>query len=295
MVQNNTVSIITPFYKGNKYLEQLLQTVEKNCANLQREMPAVGIELILVNDSPQTSVEIPEGKWSFPIKILKHEKNSGIHQARVTGLQNCNGNFIQFLDQDDVLTEDAIVSQLNVLLPTSADMVVSNGYMETSKGSLRLLYQCQTQYERICNLEYYLKSHNAIKSPGQCLIRRKSIPMEWEKYIMETNGSDDLFLWILMCERSVSIIINKRELYIHKYTGENLSESECKMNDSTLEFANILSNISYVSPQHIKELKQSREFRQKFHQVSLIEKIKLCSKNVKLLQYLVKNKIKNSL
>ena len=160
---------------------------------------------------------------------------------------------------------------------------------------MRLLYQSQTQYERICNLEYYLKSHNAIKSPGQCLIRRKSIPMEWEKYIMETNGSDDLFLWILMFERSVSIIINKRELYIHKYTGENLSESECKMNDSTLEFVNILSNISYVSPQHIKELKQSREFRQKFHQVSLIEKIKLCSKNVKLLQYLVKNKIKNSL
>ena len=52
------------------------------------------------------------------------------------------------------------------------------------------------------NLTFYLKSHNIIKSPGQCLIKRQCIPVEWQRYIMKTNGADDLFLWILLLEKS---------------------------------------------------------------------------------------------
>ena len=36
---------------------------------------------------------------------------------------------------------------------------------------------------------------------------------------MRTNGSDDLFLWILLFEKSYQFVINDEILYTHKYTG----------------------------------------------------------------------------
>ncbi len=47
-------------------------------------------------------------------------------------------------------------------------------------------------------LNAYIFGHNRIVSPGHCMIKKTSIPIEWKQNIMEVNGSDDLFLWILM-------------------------------------------------------------------------------------------------
>lgn len=42
-----------------------------------------------MNDSPEVEIEQPTTKVEFEYKVIKHKKNSGIHQARVTGLSYC--------------------------------------------------------------------------------------------------------------------------------------------------------------------------------------------------------------
>ena len=254
--------------------------------------PSVNIELIIVNDSPSVPVDLKDISVDFAYRIINHENNFGIHQARVTGLNICEGEYVLFLDQDDELLDNALASQLEFITRENADMVICNAYMERKDGSSYLSYRAKSDFVRITDLQFYLKSHNVIKSPGQCLIKRKNIPLEWTKYIMKRNGSDDLFLWILMLEKSSKFVLNKNALYIHKYTGENLSESEEKMTISSLEIAEFLSKIAYIPKQDVILLKRARKFSLEIKNESFTGKSYSVLKNLDLFLYLAFNKIK---
>lgn len=292
MEENLNVSVITPFYKGNLYLKQLFTVIENNYKVLKTKYPLAKLELILVNDSPETIVDIPNYPIEFQYNVINHENNTGIHQARVTGLNACTGELILFLDQDDILADNALLIQVDKMLKDEADIVICNAYMERADSTSYLLYKTKTDYRRINDLEFYLKSHNVIKSPGQCLIKKEIIPIEWKKYIMRNNGSDDLFLWILLLEQSYRFIVNKDPLYVHKYTGENLSDSEIKMSKSSLEIVNYLNQIKYVPANDVRILQKSREFFVHFYQSNIVNKVKSVVCNLDLVSYLVKNKVK---
>lgn len=292
MINKVKISVITPFFDGNKYMRGLFKTIENNVNILHEKYPWISVELIIVNDSPSIETIVPENEYHFEYKIIKHYVNMGIQQARITGLKHCNGEYIIFLDQDDELIEDAMLKQFETLTQEDADMVVCNAYMEKNDGSLNILYKTRSDYELLMDLEFYLKSHNMIKSPGQCLINKNVIPLEWQTLIMKKNGSDDLFLWILLFEKKCKIVINKKPLYIHKFTGENLSESENKMTTSSLEIVSLLQNVNYVPQDHIKLLKNAREFSLKIREGNFCTRFITAIKHADLILYLLLNKVK---
>lgn len=272
------ISIIVPFYYGNKYIENTCSTISKNVQYLKEYNNYCGIECIIVNDSPDEEVSLLKDKYDFPIKICIHEKNFGIQQARITGLNNANGEYIIFLDQDDELIEDAIYQEIKNV--GNADLLVCNAYMEDKNGNLSKLYKTKGSLNNVKQLEAYLYGHNRIASPGQCLIKKSAIPSEWKLNILEVNGSDDLFLWILMFEKHSVIKSYDRVVYIHKYTGENLSEDPNKMTKSTLGIVKILNTISYVDLNTVKKLKKDRFFSEQLYKKKGLKRIIIILKNL---------------
>ena len=93
------VSVIIPIYKGNGYIESLLNKIEKNYQESQKE-----IEVIFVNDYPDEEI-IVGSQHDFPIRIINNEMNQGIHQTRINGLKKAIGKYILFLDQDDEISD----------------------------------------------------------------------------------------------------------------------------------------------------------------------------------------------
>ena len=57
------------------------------------------VEFIVVNVSPFIDVDLNNIFVNFDYQTIKHEVNSGIHQARVTGLKASKGEYVVFLDQ----------------------------------------------------------------------------------------------------------------------------------------------------------------------------------------------------
>lgn len=273
-------------------MKQLFSILEDNYKTLKTDFPNSEMELVIVNDSPEITVDLNFINVKFEYRVVTHECNLGIQQARVTGVDNCKGDYILFLDQDDVLFENAIAKQFELLINENSDMVICNAYMESADGKRDLLYKKRTDFNRLHDLKFFLKSHNVIKSPGQCLIKKTMVPTEWKKYIMKKNGSDDLFLWILMFEKKCKITVNKEPLYIHKYTGENLSDSEEKMSISSLEIVDFLKKIDYVPLNDIDLLKKSREISLELKTENLPQKMMTIFKNIDLFTYLVFCKIK---
>ena len=134
-------------------------------------------------------------------------QNLGIHKSRVNGINLAHGDYILLLDQDDSITDDYLKEQLNAI--ESADISVCNGYKELEQKK-KIIYRDRIKFSLVKNPEIYLKAANQIVSPGQCLIKKSSIPTEWLNYTLQVNGSDDLFLWLLCLAQNNPLFSMKR-------------------------------------------------------------------------------------
>lgn len=274
------VSIIVPFYYGNKYIDDIYEIVQKNCEILKIHNCKNTIELIIVNDSPKEQVNLPRKTMDYKIKYIEHEKNCGIQQARVTGLMNADGSYVVFLDQDDELAENCVYKELKLI--GMADVLVCNAWIEDSIGEKTPLYRTKGMMKNALQIEPYLTGHNRIISPGQCMIKKDSIPSAWMNHIMKVNGSDDLFLWILLFSKKAIFKGCSEIIYTHKYTGENLSAEANKMTISTISMIEYLREIDYVKPDFVDEIEKDRNFSLEWNNCSVPLKIKkiVCNRDI---------------
>ena len=255
------LSVIVPFYKGNKYVQSLVKMVDKAAFVLKQKFPNTLVELIFINDSPEIVIDSFDAPLNIDVKVINHEKNQGIHKARVTGLDVCRGKYIHFLDQDDEIHSDFLKTQFEHI--NGFDVAVCNAINEISAEKSTILYKSPLHFKQITKKICYIKAHNLIISPGQCLIKKSSIPQKWTEHTTKINGADDLLLWLLMLSNGCKFALNFSALYTHKHTGENLSASEEKMQLSSFEVLDYLKSVGAVSAKEIKLFKKSRELNLK--------------------------------
>lgn len=238
------VSVIIPFYNGNEHLKKLKNIFESNASNLAGEDR---IEVIIVNDSPWIRVKEKLITSNLYIhKIINHDRNRGIHQARVTGIENAKGDYIYLFDQDDSIKETTIKVLLKTMKKNRVACVIGNGIYDTN-NSARLIMDSCGKVVFAQNYAYYLILGNLLSSPGQCLIKKESIPVFWMKNIVKSNCSDDLFLWILLLKNSKITYCNEI-VYRHIDTGINLSLNIEKGLKSDLEVLDYLKKSGEISP-----------------------------------------------
>lgn len=231
-------SVITSTYNGNPYLPRLFSMLEANARMLQAEYPDLQVEYVLINDSPWEPLALPQGEGlHFSCKVLVNPENYGIHKSRTRGIAACSGDLITMLDQDDEIADTFLLSQYKAL--GTAEAVVCNGWKET-ESTAKPIYRDKLKMHLVNQKLFYLKAANQIVSPGQCLLRKSAIPTAWLENPQAVNGSDDLFLWLLMLEQGIRFVENPEKLYTHKQVGNNLSNSLKKMSLSDLEMCKLL-------------------------------------------------------
>lgn len=230
------ISVIIPLYYGSKYIKSKIKMIEKafKIANILNEA-----EIIFVNDSPDEKISLYDIEYKVDVKVISNERNYGIHYSRALGLSYSKAKYIHFLDQDDYILEDFYEKTLNSIKDN--DVLVSNCILEKNNDEKRILYRNKIELNNVKRPYLYIFLDDRIISPGQCIIKRESIPLFWTKNIMQQNGSDDFLLWLLMFEENKRFSVIKDVLYIHKNTGENFSLNEKKMLKSLEEVTYILS------------------------------------------------------
>ncbi len=111
------VSILMNCYNGDKYLKLAIESV------IEQEM--TDWEIIFVdNCSTDRSIEIAES-YGNKIIIIKTEKTIPLGEARNFGLTHCSGDYISFLDTDDIWMPNALTLQLQAI--KSGDYAIAYG------------------------------------------------------------------------------------------------------------------------------------------------------------------------
>ena len=264
------VSVITPFYEGDKYMDNLVDAMLKNEQSLLRA--GHQLEMILVNDSPWKKLEAPEGEEQF-IKVITNPENKGIHYSRVAGLAEATGDYIMFLDQDDLIEEDALVKLLKAIANSDVDVMVANAALEQADGNKLLWYRNAYHKNLVGDLATYIRIGIQIISPGQCLIKRTSIPEFWKTHIMTKNGADDYFLWLLMLAKGSKFKCFDEALYTHRYTAVNLSADTTVTDASVYDFIEYLGDCDYFKQEDIFTLHEMITYKNQFRASGTFGKI----------------------
>jgi|688.fasta_scaffold00232_44 glycosyltransferase involved in cell wall biosynthesis/CDP-glycerol glycerophosphotransferase (TagB/SpsB family) len=118
MSRTPLISVIIPIYNVedclNTCIESILAQTYKN------------IEIILVNDgSTDSSGAICNGyAENFTNITVINKKNEGVNYARRDGFKNSKGDYITFVDADDILSPDFINTHIGLLGKTDADLSI---------------------------------------------------------------------------------------------------------------------------------------------------------------------------
>ena len=112
------ISVIVPTYNRAGLLQITLQSIlSQTYANY---------EIIVVDDgSTDNTAEI---MVKYPkVRYIRHGKNRGVAEARNTGLKAAQGNYISFIDSDDMMLPDKLEKQIMALekLPPHIGFVYS--------------------------------------------------------------------------------------------------------------------------------------------------------------------------
>lgn len=95
------VSVVMPVYGVEKFVAAAVESVLAQSYE--------DFELLVVDDcSPDRSVEICQQYADPRIRIIRHEFNRGLAGARNTGVRHATGDYLGFLDSDDLWTPDKL-------------------------------------------------------------------------------------------------------------------------------------------------------------------------------------------
>lgn len=125
------VSVVIPVYKAEKFIELTIKSVLNQTYKK--------IEIILVDDcSPDKSANIIfEMTKKYPIvKYYKLEKNSGAAIARNKGIDLASGQYLAFLDSDDLWKPTKIEKQVAFAKQNHAEFVFNAIEMIDEEGNI---------------------------------------------------------------------------------------------------------------------------------------------------------------
>lgn len=210
------VSIIIPAYNAATRIAETLRSV------VAQDYP--NIEIIVVNDcSTDETAEIARGVLEGsgrPFRSIEHTANRGVSAARNTGIEASSGEFLCFVDADDI-AEDRYVSRLYACLAESGADIALCGYKDkyVARGDIsdvpvKLPHGAEVTAERITYLKILKKIDTAIYAMMMTKVFLKSASLRFEE---GCTAGEDVEFQIKAFSRAgrISIVNDCPYIYVH--------------------------------------------------------------------------------
>lgn len=115
------LSIIVPVYNVEQYIRPCVESI------FRQELDDADFEVILVNDgTPDNSFGVIRDIINSHSNIrVVEQDNQGLSAARNTGMDEAIGDYLLFLDSDDLLVDNSIRFLVDMLVDNTVDLLVA--------------------------------------------------------------------------------------------------------------------------------------------------------------------------
>ena len=218
------ITVVIPIYNQEKYLRECLMSLFVQCTP--------EIEVIMVDDgstdkSRDICVDLID-KYSVNARLITQE-NSGSLRSRVNGVSNASGEYIFFMDSDDLLLEKALETLLEVIHQKRYDMILFNATcnLETRKPLFNIPLRHKQEFldeEDKYQVYRLLCGTNVLNNLWTKCFRKElyqsaSMPEAGQRL---TNG-EDLYQILDLVDAARSIIYIDRVLYYYRVMNDSIS------------------------------------------------------------------------
>ena len=230
----NLVSMVIPAYNAAEFIARSMDTVlAQSFAEL---------ELIVVNDgsTDKTQEIIDWYKERYPrIKSL-YQKNAGQAVARNLGVEHADGDYIGFMDSDDMLRPDMIEKLYDSIVKNTCDIAVTSAYQITNEGyevvsAYPIAEDTPISFEEF--FEHYLKYAYPVvwgKLYRRLLVKEHPIP--------KTTYEDSAWMPCIL----------------------SYADKICYLNEHLYEYDRIIRNVTYVHAVRKKSMEEQYEDRRNY-------------------------------
>ena len=220
----NRVSIIIPFYNAQDTILRTLQSV--------LHQTYYNIEIILINDgSSDSSIQIIESLNNNSIKLFSYE-NSGPGHARIEGLKHSSGEYVFFLDADDILCPSAIEELVSSLEAHKTDVAIAK--YETFSDEIKTFEgQAKTELLNHCELIKEISRCDRIQNFLWGKLFRRNL-LNTEDFDTKKRLGEDIATLIKIFHRCNSgVYLSEKTLVYYYQNPKSLSRrlSYGKLND----------------------------------------------------------------
>jgi glycosyltransferase involved in cell wall biosynthesis/Na+-driven multidrug efflux pump len=236
------VSIVIPYYEQPAYLGKAVQSA--------KDQGHPDVEIIVVDDGSTVSAQSVLGQ-DKTITMIRTE-NRRVSAARNTGFKASSGDFVIFLDSDDVLDKDAVTSHL-AAFAANPEAGLSFGALRTidkTGRQLRPPHICRPRQDYV----RVLLGSNPIGCPGGAMIRR-GIFEQLEGFDETFLMAEDYLLYLRLSLRA-PIVRHTHCVVAYRFHSSSISQDQSSQMRWTMA---ALDQIEHsLSPAQRKNLAYSR-------------------------------------
>ncbi|WP_117149611.1 glycosyltransferase family 2 protein [Paraliobacillus zengyii] len=245
------ISIITPTYNAEKYIDETIMSVVKQSYT--------NWEMIIVDDgSKDKTIDLIKSYQKadnrINLTILQHNQGAGI--ARNTALKKANGKYIAFLDSDDKWLPEKLKKQLNFMQENNiAFSFTEYDRIQNSDSGQKIIKRVHIPTN--ANYKQLLK-----KNVVGCLTVMIDTSLTGEITMNDIRARQDYALWLELTRKGFKAYGIQEVLAEYRVRGNSISSNKLKMARQNwmvyrkVEKLNIWKSIWYFSHYLILKTKE---------------------------------------
>lgn len=216
------VSIIVPSYFSEKYISECIQSV--------LNQTYTNWELIIVDgNSKDETINIIKTfqEKDCRIKLISNPNDAGPAQARAKGIRASSGDYIAFIDSDDLWLKDKLEIQINYMISNDYKFSFTRYKKMYSDGSLSA---ASIGGHNSNSFNQYLRRRGIANST--VMVHRECIDDEILNTVGKSHGEDTLW-WLLILRKGYIAYAIQIDLAVYRIVDGSLS-SKVLNNQSTV-------------------------------------------------------------
>ncbi len=256
------ISVIVPFYNAQKTLPKCVQSITaQSYKNLQ---------IILIDDgSTDNGAKIAQNLAIKDSRILViSQKNSGVSAARNSALNAADGEYIAFVDSDDILGA-SYFKDILAFNEMGADLIIYPFFMQDKNGDFIPTRSASFVATYLSDQNAILRWFSSARGEQEHLININSVASKiYRKELIKDirfdesfkMGEDYLFFLNALNSANSALIINEPMSYFYSFSANGLSKNiknDIKRRENIFEIVN-RTNKFFIS--HNLALKSAHRF-----------------------------------
>ncbi len=224
------VSIIIPCYNQDKFLDETLQSI--------LNQSYINWECIIVNDGSTDDSETIAKNWAAKDTRFTYfyKNNNGVSAARNYALDRVKGDYIQFLDADDVLHNRKLELSLQLLEKSNVEnkkMVISNFRMFINNQKITTEPYCNLNSALFSFENLLYKWNETFSIPIHCGFFKSDL-FKTIRFPENLTAQEDWIVWVELFKNDNKAIFLNEPLALYRKNLESRTKTK-SLHDDQIE------------------------------------------------------------